>query len=69
MSDAETKRQVWETVKALNRAWAADGDMTALSGYFHPEMMAVTAYFDVFARHALLYVLLDLLGRGHTGPR
>ena len=34
--------EVWQTLQALNRAWAVEGDTDALAGYFHEEMVAVT---------------------------
>lgn len=33
----------WETVRALNRAWAVEGDCDRLRDYFHPDMVAITA--------------------------
>lgn len=37
------EEEVWQTVLALNRAWAKDGNAGALKDYFHKDMVAITA--------------------------
>lgn len=42
MSEAAVREHVWETVQALNRAWAVDGDPERLVAWFHREMVAIS---------------------------
>lgn len=34
--------EVWATVQAMNRAWAAENDPDRLGEFFHPKMVAIT---------------------------
>lgn len=40
--DDSVKKQVWETLRALNDTWTR-GDPADLDQYFHPNMVAITA--------------------------
>ena len=41
MQDENEKKDVWETVQRLNRAWT-QGDPAELSQFFHRDMVAIT---------------------------
>jgi hypothetical protein len=38
----QVKTEVWETVRAMNHAWAVEGDVDKLRDYFHQKMVAIT---------------------------
>jgi ketosteroid isomerase-like protein len=40
-SDSDAKREVWETLQSLNRAWTS-GKCDELYNYFHENMVAIT---------------------------
>lgn len=42
MTEDEIKKEVWETVQALNKLWAVDGKVDGLNNYFHSDMVAIT---------------------------
>ncbi|MBI3599068.1 MAG: nuclear transport factor 2 family protein [Nitrospinae bacterium] len=42
MEESKIKEEVWRTIQALNRAWAADGKPDELKNYFHSNMVAIT---------------------------
>ena len=42
MDELQIKQEVWQTIQALNRAWAVEGNADALNAYFHTDMVAIT---------------------------
>jgi uncharacterized protein (TIGR02246 family) len=38
----QIEQEVWQTVQAMNKAWAEDGDAEKLNDYFHKDMVAIT---------------------------
>ena len=42
MDEKAIKKEVWETVRALNRLWTVEGKAGDLTTYFHDRMVAVT---------------------------
>lgn len=44
MEQSKVKEEVWQTIQALNRAWAEDGNVKELENYFHKDMMAITPF-------------------------
>jgi hypothetical protein len=42
MQNTDTYRDVWETVRDLNKSWTTKGNLNRLKDYFHETMVAVT---------------------------
>ncbi len=42
MEESKIKEQVWQTVQAMNRAWAVENRVDDLQNYFHKNMVAIT---------------------------
>ncbi|NOX89874.1 MAG: nuclear transport factor 2 family protein [Calditrichaeota bacterium] len=42
MEESKIKEEVWQTVQALNRVWALEGNADELNNYFHEDMVAIT---------------------------
>jgi hypothetical protein len=42
MDKSTIKKEVWETVQAMNRLWTVENRAEDLVNYFHKEMVAVT---------------------------
>jgi ketosteroid isomerase-like protein len=43
MDESAIRKEVWETVQAMNRAWTVDREPARLREFFHRDMIAVTA--------------------------
>lgn len=43
MDQTKVKEEVWQTIRALNRAWTVEGKADALTHYFHKDMVAIGA--------------------------
>jgi len=42
MEESKIKEEIWQTIRALNRAWTVEGDIDELKNYFHKDMVAIT---------------------------
>lgn len=43
MKESEIKKDVWETIQALNRLWTIENRADDLANYFHANMVAISA--------------------------
>ena len=43
MEEAKIQNEIWQTIQALNHAWAVESNTEELKNYFHKNMVAITA--------------------------